>query len=503
MVRRKHNNNQVQKLTDNQVVISSLLSRARLSWRLGESYSGKRNIYEALGYPPDRELDFTWYWNRYQRQDMASAVIDRPVDKTWDGKLGLVEVGNKLTKSESVLGIAWQELSATLKIKKYLSRIDKLAGIGRYGLLLFGFNDIKKSEDFINPVGENQKLKLLYIKPIDEGSVKIEEWESNTSNERYGQPKVYSIMIGIGGNEETGSSQSIQVHHSRILHITSGSLVSDVYGKPRMKPIANRLLDLEKLLGGDAEMFWRGARPGYSAISKDDYEMSESDREDLYKELDMYEHDLRRVITGQGFEMKALATQISDPEGHITVQVQAISAQTGIPIRVLLGSEKGELSSDQDKVQWLSLIKTRMEEYAEPEILRPFIDKCMKHGILPKVDKYIVLWEDLFSPSEKEKVDIGKARATSLKVYSDSSFAADVLPPKLAYKYLLGLSEEEAEEIFQMAEEEMANEEEQGRKLEEEVNRELAIRERETNRTRSGTETAATTRQNGSVQIRE
>lgn len=503
MLQRTHNKGP-RKLTENQVVISGMLSRARLAQRLGESYSGKRNIYEALGYPQDNELDFTWYWNRYERQDMASAVIDRPVDKTWDGKLGLVEVGSKLSESKSVLGKAWLELMDNLKIKKYLSRTDKLAGIGHYSLLLFGFNDIKDSEDFIRPIGEGQKkLKLLYIKPIDEGSVKIHKWENNTSNERFGQPLLYSIAIGVEGDVDSNKSQTILVHHSRVLHITSGSLISDVYGQPRMKPIVNRLLDLEKLFGGDAEMFWRGARPGYSAISKDDFEMGETEREALHEELDMYEHDLRRFITGQGFDLKALEQQISDPVNHIYVQIQAISSQTGIPIRVLIGSEKGELSSDQDKVQWLSLIKTRMEDYAEPEILRPFIDKCMKHGILPKVNKYTVVWEDLFSPSEKEKVDIGKSRATSLKIYSDSPFAADILPPKLAYKFLLGLSPEEAEEIRQIAEEEMADEERQGRELEDEVNKQLAIRGRETNRTRQGTETAANPRENGNVQIRE
>jgi len=160
----------------------------------------------------------------------------------------------------------------------------------------------------------------------------------------------------------------------------------------------------------------------------------------------------------------------------VDVQIQAISVETGIPKRILVGSERGELASSQDREAWLSLIKTRMEEYAEPEILRPFIDKCMETGILPKVEKYNVMWEDLFSPSEKDKVEVGKERATSLKAYADSMGASDILPAEFAYKYILGLTEEQIDEVQKAAEALRTQEDLDGAALEEEVNAEIERR---------------------------
>lgn len=444
-----------ERLASLQRVITGMISRSSLAQMMGVQYNGKRNIYEALGYPDDKDLTFDYFFAKYGRQDLSAAIIDRPVDKTWNGTLEVVEPDTK--SEESLLLKEWETLDKELKIKRNLLRVDKLAGLGRFALLLMGFNDVSKQEDFITPVG-GAKLKLLYVKPIGEGSVTISEWETNAGNERYGMPNQYKVIVGEPGNE--GSARTIQIHHSRVLHIKSESLQSDVYGRPRLKPIINRLLDMEKLLGGDAEMFWRGARPGYTALTKDDYDMGEAEVEQLEDELDKYEHDLRRFIKAQGVDIKALEQQVADPINHIDAQLQAISAQTSIPKRILVGSERGELSSTQDQNQWLSLITTRRDEFAEMEILRPFIDKCMEHGVLPMVEDYNTIWEDLFALSDKDKVDLGKVRSESLASYANSIGAADVIPPPLAGKYLLGLTDEQMEEIAKAVEEQVAEEEE-------------------------------------------
>jgi len=275
-------------------VVSALLGRIDFASRFSRTYKGKRDLNEALGYPDTKDLTFDYYYNKYDRNELAAAVIDRPVNKTWDGDLMIIEENKK--KEESKLSKEWELLNEQLKVKKNLVRLDKLSGIGEFGVLLFGFSDVKDTEDFKTPVG-GIKLKLNYIKPLSQSEVTINEWETDTSNERYGLPKVYTLTVGAAGVTTT---KNIEVHHSRVLHITAGSLTSDVYGRPRLKPIINRLLDYEKVLGGDAEMFWRGARPGYTALSKDNYEMDTATKDALHEELDMYEHDLRRIITGQG-----------------------------------------------------------------------------------------------------------------------------------------------------------------------------------------------------------
>lgn len=433
-------------LTNHIQLITDILSRTGLARRLGYQYGDKRKVYEALGYPEEKDLSFEYFFNKYDRQDIAKAVIDRPCDATWKGDLSIVELDKAV--SDSPLNKAWTQLNKDLKIKPRLNKVDKLCELGRYSILILGLDDVKTFEDFQRPVAG--KRKLLYIKQAAESEAAIERMDTDTKSPRYGMPLLYRVKTGtIQTSSSTTTtiegSQDVLIHYSRVLHFVTGNLTSEVYGTSKLKSIINRLVDLEKILGGSAEMFWRGARPGYKAVAKEDYELGDDEKEALFKELDNYEHDLRRFITASGVDIDALEQQVEDPSHYIDVQLQAISAQTEIPKRILIGSERGELASTQDKDQWKELIKARQEEHAEPTILRPFIDLCMKYGILPQAE-YNVMWEDIFSPSEAEKVSVGKSRADALKAYADSPLASSILAPRLALKYILGLNEEQVDE---------------------------------------------------------
>lgn len=436
-------------LSVQQQVISEILSRQGFARRLGYQYGDKRKVYKALGYPEEAELTFEYYYNKYDRQDFARAVIDRPCDGTWRGHLIIKEAGSDSKTSE--LNTKWQELDETFGLKLRLNKADKLCDLGRYSVLFLGLDDVGTAEEFKNPVAKGAR-QLLYIRQFAESEADVHTWDNDPKSKRFGKPILYQIKSGTA--QTTGSTTTtieqytnLLVHHTRVVHYVSQSLTSEVCGVSKLKPIINRLVDLEKILGGDAEMFWRGARPGYTATAKEDYELGAEEEQALMDEIDKYEHDLRRFIMAKGVDIAALEQQTADPLHHIDAQLQAISAQTGIPKRILIGSERGELASSQDRDQWKELILTRQEEHAEPTILRPFINLLMKYKILPPVAKYTVVWADVFAPSEADKAKIGKERAGALKDYADSSLASDVLSPKLAAKYLLGLNEEQADEV--------------------------------------------------------
>lgn len=458
MERTKYTSKPKLPLAVQQQIISEIMSRGGLARRMGFQYGDKRKVYKALGYPDDTELTFEWYYNKYGRQDIARAVIDRPCDATWRGDLSITEPGRN--PADSDLNKQWKKLDESLFLKKRLNKVDKLCDLGRYSILLLGLNDVKKKEDFQKPV--NGARKLLYVKQIAESEATVHTWEVNTQSPRYGMPVLYQIQTGMaqGGAQTTiiEESQDLIIHYSRVLHYVSGNLTSEVFGVSKLMPIVNRLVDLEKILGGDAEMFWRGARPGYTASAKEDYELGTAEEAALLTELDKYEHDLRRFIVTKGIDIEALEQQVAKPLEHIEVQLQAISAQTGIPKRVLIGSERGELASTQDKDAWKELVKTRQEEHAEPTILRPFINLLMKYGILPAVDDYNVMWDDVFAPSEMDKAKVGKERSDALKTYADSALASAVLPPPLALRYLLGLNEEQVQEVLKAMKEQEGEE---------------------------------------------
>ena len=422
--------------------MSILLDRMLLGARMGESYDGDRKLYQALGYPTN--IRYSDYLAKYDRQDMAAAIINRPISASWRGEVNILEADDD---KETALEKAWKDLEDELQLKSKFVRLDKLAGIGNYGVLVLGLSDVKSRKDYEQPV-IGKKLKLVYVKPFGQESARISTYEDKTDSPRYGMPVLYDVTISDAAGVQVSE---IKVHHTRIIHVVDGLLESEVEGTPRLQIVYNRLMDLEKLVGGDAEMFWRGARPGYVGNLDKDVQMTPTVQADLQDQADEYEHNLRRIFVNQGIDFKALAQQIADPSGHVDIQMQMISAVTGIPKRILTGSERGELSSAQDRDEWMSYVQTRRDEYVEPHIIRPFVDRCIEYGILPKpVDDYSVEWEDLFSMSEKERVDIGKIRAESLSKYVSSPVSEAVMPPEAFLRKCMGFDDEEVELILEM-----------------------------------------------------
>lgn len=439
-------------LTSKQVKTYSneIIGRAMLAVKLGGQYGGNRDVYQALGYK--RVLRFDDYYSRYLRQDIAKAIIDRPVKATWQGPLELIESD---IAEDTEFEEAWEKLNRRLGLKTILSRIDRLTGIGYYGVLLLGLNDITDRGGFANPVGIGSK-ELVYLKPFSEKSAKISEFENNPRNPRYGKPIMYDIEVADAfGN----SSQIIKVHYSRIIHITDDNMESEILGTPRLEAVYNRLVDLEKIVGADAEMFWRGARPGFKSKTDPEYTMTKETKDDLLDQLDEYENDLRRFLTLEGVDVEALTQTIADPGPHFQVQLQCISAQTGIPIRVLTGSERGELASTQDTGEWLSYVQGRREDHAEPRIVRPTVDRLIELGILPAPgENYTVLWQDLFSISEKARVEIGKGRANALREFTTNPIAMEVMPPDAFLEKCIGFTTDEITLIKKMRDEQLTGE---------------------------------------------
>jgi hypothetical protein len=426
---------------------SQLVLRHQLSAKFGtDQYDGARNIYQALGYP--EIIKYEDYIGRYQRQDIAKAIIDRPVRATWQGPLELVETNDT---NETEFEKAWKDLQTRLKLKSKFSRVDKLASLGTYGILLLGLSDVSTPEGFMKPA--KKTAKLMYVKPFGEEHGKIELYETDTKNARYGMPTVYSVEIM---DIDSNVSMTLKVHHTRIIHITLDILESEIAGAPVLESVYNRLADLEKLVGGDAEMFWRGARPGYSGNVDKEFQMTPEMEADLQDQIDEYEHNLRRMLINQGLDLQALAQQIADPKSHVDVQLTMISAVTGIPKRILSGSERGELASSQDVGEWKEYVQTRREEHAEWNIVRPFVDRMIELSILPipADGKYSIKWPDIFALSEKERVEIGKSRAQALKEYSMSPVAEAIVPSQAFLKYCFGLSNADMELVGTMQEDE-------------------------------------------------
>lgn len=437
-----------------QILEGNIVGRMMLASMLGYQYGGDRNMYQALGYP-ESDPQFKDYLGRYLRQDIANAVISRPVSATW---LGALEVLEAKRSQDTSFEDGWKNLNKKFGLKQKFARLDKLTGIGEYGVLVFGLDDVQSTQDLVKPVRTGKRI-LKYVKPFSSESAKIATYEQDPKNERYGLPTTYDISV----SDATGGLSVLRVHYTRVLHILDDALESDIKGEPRLKKIYNRLMDLDKVLGGAGEMFWRGARPGFQGKIDKDFQLSKEQESALLDQIDEYEHHLRRFLLQEGVEWSALQSQVSSPANHFGIIMQAISSAMGIPLRILMGSERGELASTQDTEEWLAYIQTRRDEFAEISIVRPFIDRCIELKILPEpsTGDYSVKWSDLYAISERARVDIGKARANAIREYTYNPLSQEVMPQKAFLELCLGLSSDQIDLVTQMLEDSMNDEETQ------------------------------------------
>lgn len=456
-------------LTANEEIValaSMLVERQSLFARLGQSYFGStkayRDIYQALGYP--KKLQFEDYYGRFRRQDIAGRIVAAPVEASWELDPVLKEdeeEGN--TEFEQ----AWLDLEEKHRVLHYLQRLDLLSGIGQFGVLVLGFNDGANDQEVRNG------SELLYLRPYMEASVKVAEWETDKRNPRYGLPLVYTIQtseVTVGSMSAPGTL-SVNFHHSRVLHVAEGALENDILGTSRLECVYNRLQDLDLLAGGSAEMYWRGALPGTVFKADPEAAFTPTAKAELQTEIEAFVHGLQRFLKLQGVEAQQLASQVTSPEGQARLLLDLISAATHIPKRILVGSERGELASVQDDANWARHVHHRRLKHVTPNILRPFVDRCLKYEILPQPadeDGYQVEWPDLQTQSDKEKADVGKVKTDTIVAYANAPTAQQVFPLEQFLVKILGMKKAEAEEVAQLAEEAAKEEEarmEEERKL--------------------------------------
>lgn len=386
--------------------LSLLTERIGVASRTGKTYAGARDLYTVLGYTQDPTVND--FLAQYHFNGVASRIIKAFPSATWRDTPSVTDDAGDQT--ETAFEKAVLALDKRVNLYRLLERADRLASIGQYGVILLGFSG---ADDFDKEVTGNRTL--LYLQAYGESKCAITEWESDPSNKRFGLPKLYQIRLDMPG----GSSKTMTVHHSRIVHIAEGALENDVYGEPRLRPIYNLLQDIIKVVGGGAEMFWRGAAPGlHFDIAKDVPTPSEDQLESLKSSIDDYIHGLSRVLRTQGVEVNELGKPTQDGTGMASMILDLIAGTTGIPKRILIGSERGELASSQDQENWESRIVERQTTFAEPCILRPMLDRLIAVGALPKPagGEYQIEWPDRLAMSILDKAQIGLTIAQGANV---------------------------------------------------------------------------------------
>jgi len=452
------------RVDSSQMLINAFTSRAQLLRKILDD--SDRDIEKELGYP--QSISPQQYQWMYERNEIAQRVVNFFPDNCW-------AVDPEIYDSDEQVGTPfekkWKELDEDFSLLHYLHRVDRDSGIGRFGILLIGIDDglgLEKPAKGLNEKGEKdesvEERKLLFVRSFPETLVEISKFEEDNKSPRYQQPKEYTIKFATESSESasTQPTQSVQVHWSRVIHVADGRGSSEVYGTPRMRPVYNRLLDLRKLLGGSAEMFWKGAFPGYSfevnpefvaQAGLDDTETGKAFKDAMRSEMYNYSEGLQRYLGLLGVNAKSLAPQVADPEKHVLMQFRSIAVSLGVPFRVFMGSEQGSLASSQDIRTVHKVLRRRNKQYVNPMELRPFVRRLVDLGVLPtpEEDRFKIYWPDFDTSTEQDKADVADKLTTAMQKYMTGQVEG-FIPPMEYLTTFLGFGVDEATLLVEAAE---------------------------------------------------
>lgn len=434
---------------------SLLAARFEFARHHGMSFGGARDEYAIFGY--DDQITARQYRDEYKRGGIAGRIVDAFPKATWRGKVELIEDEDPEKKTE--FEQAWADLDVKHNIQAKLLRADKLAGLSTYAVLLIG-----APGELHDPLPKGKPADLLYVTPFSGGGgpggsaasrsmtssfdsdASIFEFDVDPASPRFGLPHSYTLR-----RVDAANAFPRPVHWTRIIHIAEDLLDDEVYGQPTLERVWNLLADLRKVTGGGAEAFWLRANQGLHIDIDKDMTLPDAANviANLKEQRDAYKHQLDRWLRTKGAKVNVLGSDVANFESPADAILTQIAGAKAIPKRILTGSEMGELASSQDRENWRDQVNGRQTGYAEPFILRPFVDRLIEYGYMPSPKKgprdYTVRWSQITTLTEQEKTQGASAWAGVNNAYGDVVFTDSEIREKWGDKP--PLTDEQREEI--------------------------------------------------------
>jgi hypothetical protein len=370
-------------------------------------FDRRRNIDDECGYPETGELTAERYWAIYERFGIARRVVEVLAKSSWQSPPSVYEDPDQeeMTPFEESLSDLCSNMGGeqsfhnndenvkNVRLWNLLKEADVLSGIGHYGIIVLGIDDgleLHMPVANYNPrtnkfaTSPTKKRNLINAIAFSEANAKVVTWNESRMHPRYGLPEMYSVTFNNLEDSSVDGRQpgtyTKEIHWTRVVHISRGR----VFHTPIMKPVFNTLLDMQKLYGGSAEMYWCGAFPGLSFETHPQLGGDVVVPTDMRDQVEKYYTGLQRYLSLMGMSAKSLAPQVSDPTSQIRVQLENLCISLSIPLRVFLGSERGELASGQDKQEWDEELDANRCFHITPNVLLAFVDRCINLTLLPE-----------------------------------------------------------------------------------------------------------------------
>lgn len=405
------------------------LSRHEFEVRAGLTYKGNRNLDRALGRL--ETIDVGNYQHRYQRGDIAGAIIDKIVDVA-------LRSGADIFDNEDEKPTSWSDelesLFSRLRVWDVLREAFIACRKASYSIIVIGTKlDKQANETFASPLTRVPNAdSVVYLRTFGELDITRptkSDLIQDESSPLYGYPEFYKI-----DTTTTGAGVSTKVHYTRVIHI-SDSL--GPWGKPVLERIWDRLDDLDKMVGGGSEGTFQNIQRGaWNVDPSVEFESSEtgSDGDKDYDETSGYyedaiaawRHGLLDDLVLQGLSAVDIKTKIPDISPNAKLVMRLIAAATGYPERVLFGTEEGKLAGEQDSASFADSVRGYRNGFCERH-LRALVDRLQTINALRKVPSYTVNWStaERLSPVEKSEVAKNLTQANLFQMRAEGRTVAD------------------------------------------------------------------------------
>mgnify|MGYP003896996943 CR=1 FL=1 len=387
------------------VFINHLLQRMNLMSRAGLTFGGDRDLYAVFGY--NRMLRVEDLYAKYVRQDVARTIVEAPADALWTRP--------PVLQADEAFMSAWAELTGRIDVWNTLNRADYTLGFSRFCCLIVGLDDGRPLDQPATP-----GARCVYLQPYSELGVQISDYDNDTRSPRFGLPMYYQISINETEQGQAGRTLAVprvafKAHWTRVVHLSDLVVEDPVFGRPRLESVYNLLDDLLKVVGGSAETYWLTSNRGMQINVDKDMKLSETDAAALSDEIEEYVHNLRRTIRTRGVEIMELGARVAPSKDPVDTIVSLLSATTRIPKRLLLGSEAGQLASEQDRANWAERVDERRIKFGQSRVIIPFVSRLAEIGALPRPEGLKIEWPSAFilAPLEAGQTAAQRARSAA------------------------------------------------------------------------------------------
>lgn len=400
-------------------------------------------------------LTFNMFYNMYSRNSVAARVIETFPDYCWTAQPAVLDVGGRnsrfskavidtFTKHYKLMDGVDQSLLASMK------QLDTLGGIGGESLMVFGFRDNKRLSD---PVERKEGMEIAWIKILHNGQFKVDSrYDDEYDPESFGDIKTY-VTTSFKTPELNFADHitpNVKVHASRCVHFKEGNNLS--FGTSRIQKCYNQLLDITKLAGASAEVYFLGAFSGLSVELDPEAHYDDEVVEKFEEQIGNYFDGLARSMVFGGAKAKLLYPAIVSPKDHFDLQVTMVSIATGIPRRFLTGAEAAKLASQQDGLNWTERVSIRRNSLVSTRIVTPVVRRLVESGVLPmpRGGEFSVSWPTAESSTTNERSNASRHMTMAFAEYFSTGLSK-VIDFNTYLTYICGFTDDEAADIINNA----------------------------------------------------